>query len=151
MKSFNFRLAKLLYYRNMQEEEAKRELGLRNKQLEEETGKLSKLQTEEKMLFDQLKDQSQSNIHIPLLQLTQEYKGVLDRRLINQFEEKSRSIRRVEEQREATKQCWRKKRVLELLKDKALIEHQDKEKVDERNLIDELVINRINRKGGDEK
>ena len=150
MKSFNFSLTKLLDYRNMQEEEAKRELGLRNMHLEKEMNKLGVLQREEQMLFKKLTDQSQAYIHLPLLQLTQEYSRVLDRRLMLQVEEKLRSQKRLEEQREATRQCWRKKRVLELLRDKALIEHVKQEQVEERKLVDELVINRINRKGGDE-
>jgi flagellar biosynthesis chaperone FliJ len=41
--------------------------------------------------------------------------------------------------------------MLEVLKDKARLEHLQLEQVAEQNLIDELVMNSYFRKGGDEK
>ena len=83
--------------------------------------------------------------------MTQEYSRVLENRLLSQSEQHRKSEDRVNEQREVARQCWRKKRMLEVLKDKARLEHLQLEQVAEQNLIDELVMNSYFRKGGDEK
>ncbi len=149
MKSFNFRLERLLNFRNMQEEEAKRELGLRYMALEEETTRLSGLKKEEEFLINQWQKQVEKDIELPCLQVTQQYSQRLENILVRQAEQYKKTKSKVEEQREEAKHCWQKKKVLEILKDKANSEYRYQEKLEERKLIDELVLNTYNRKGGD--
>lgn len=149
MNSFSFRLQRLLGFRNIQEEEAKRELGLRWRVLEQETARLSGLKDEERAVLEQWRRQLEREIKLPRLQVTQEYSRLLESRLLRQAEKFRKTQTRVEEQREVARQCWRKKRMLEILKGKARIEQLNREKVLERNLIDEIVLNSYNRKGGD--
>ncbi len=149
MRSFNFRLQRLLGFRNIQEEEAKKELNLRWKALEEENARLSGLKYEEESLLEKWQNQVEQNIELPRLQVTQEYSRRLDNLLMNQAEQYNKTKSWVEEQREVAMQCWRKKKVLEILKDKAKDEHIYQEKINEQKLIDEIVLNNYNRKGGD--
>jgi len=151
MNSFSFRLQRLLGFRHIQEEEAKRELGIRRLELEKEAARLSNLRREEEEILKQWRRQLDQEIELPRLQLTQEYSRVLENRLFRQSEQHRKSEDRVNEQREVARQCWRKKRMLEVLKDKARLEHIQREQVAEQNLIDELVMNSYFRKGGDEK
>jgi flagellar export protein FliJ len=149
MSVFSFRLQRLLGFRNIQEEEAKRELGVRRLALEKEAARLYSLKQEEEAVLRKWREQLQHDIELPRLQLTQEYSRVLENRMLRQTEQHRRSEDRVEEQREVARQCWRKKRMLEVLKGKARLEHNYHEQVMERNLIDEIVLNSYNRKGGD--
>ncbi len=149
MKSYNFRLQRLLGFRNMQEEEAIRELGMRKMALEKETAKLSGLKKKEEYLLDWWQKQVEADIELPNLQVTQEYNRHLEGLLDRQAEQYRKKKTQVEEQREVAKQCWRKKRMLEILKSKASVEHLRQEKINEQKLIDELVINSYFRKGGD--
>jgi len=149
MSSFSFRLQRLLGFRNIQEDEAKRELGLRRIALEKEAARLYSLKQEEESNLKRWREQLQQDIELPRLQLTQEYSRVLENRMLRQREQHRKSEDRVEEQREVARQCWRKKRMLEVLKGKARLEHNYREQVMERNLIDEIVLNSYNRKGGD--
>ena len=149
MSSFSFRLQRLLGFRNIQEDEAKRELGVRRIALEKEAARLYSLKQEEESNLKRWREQLQHDIELPRLQLTQEYSRVLENRMLRQSEQHRRSEDRVEEQREVARQCWRKKRMLEVIKDKAKLEHNYREQVMERNLIDEIVLNSYNRKGGD--
>ncbi len=149
MSSFSFRLQRLLGFRNIQEDEAKRELGVRRIALEKEATRLYSLKQEEESNLKRWREQLQHDIELPRLQLTQEYSRVLENRMLRQTEQHRKSEDRVEEQREVARQCWRKKRMLEVIKDKAKLEHNYREQVMERNLIDEIVLNSYNRKGGD--
>lgn len=149
MSSFSFRLQRLLGFRNIQEDEAKRELGVRRIALEKEASRLYSLKQEEESNLKRWREQLQHDIELPRLQLTQEYSRVLENRMLRQTEQHRKSEDRVEEQREVARQCWRKKRMLEVIKDKAKLEHNYREQVMERNLIDEIVLNSYNRKGGD--
>jgi flagellar export protein FliJ len=151
MSSFSFRLQRLLGFRHIQEEEAKRELGIRRLAMEKEATRLSNLRREEEEVLRQWRRQLDQEIELPRLQLTQEYSRVLENRLLSQSEQHRKSEDRVNEQREVARQCWRKKRMLEVLKNKAKLEHLQLEQVAEQNLIDELVMNSYFRKGGDEK
>jgi len=125
MKSYNFRLQRLLGFRNMQEEEAIRELGMRRMALEKETAKLSGLQREEEYLLDWWQKQVEADIELPNLQITQEYSRHLDDLLDRQSEQYRNKKTQVEEQREVAKQCWRKKRMLEILN--RIVEGEGKE------------------------
>ena len=149
MSSFSFRLQRLLGFRNIQEDEAKRELGVRSLALEKEAARLYSLKQEEESNLKRWREQLQHDIELPRLQLTQEYSRVLENRMLRQTEQHRKSEDRVEEQREVARQCWRKKKMLEVIKDKAKLEHRYREQVMERNLIDEIVLNSYNRKGGD--
>ncbi|MDZ4133794.1 MAG: flagellar export protein FliJ [Dethiobacteria bacterium] len=150
MSSFRFGLQRLLGYRNIQEDEAKRELGLRHLALEKEIARLSGLKREEESIIEQWRSQVHSSeIELPRLQVTQEYSRLLENRLTRQAEQYHRSKGRVEEQREVAMQCWQKKRMLEVLQGKARLEHQRQEQIMERNLIDEIVLNTYTRKGGE--
>ncbi len=149
MKPFNFRLQRLLGFRHMQEEEAKRELGLRRLALEEESARLSGLKREEDYIIDRWQKQVEAEIELPGLQVTQEYSMRLESLLERQAEQYKNTRTKVDEQREVAIQCWRKKKMLEVLKEKAGIEHLKEESIEERKLVDELVINTFNRKGGD--
>ncbi len=149
MSAFSFRLQRLLGFRNIQEDEAKRELGVRRVALEKEAARLYSLKQEEEAVLRRWREQLQHSIELPRLQLTQEYSRVLESRMLRQAEQHRRSEDHVEEQREVARQCWRKKRMLEVLQGKAKLEHNYHEQVMERNLIDEIVLNSYNRKGGD--
>ncbi len=149
MSSFNFRLQRLLGYRNMQEEEAKRELGLRQMALDREKSRLSSLKREEEALLSKWRDQTKQDVELSNLKVTQEYSSLLENRLLRQAQECNNSKNRVDDQRRVARERWQEKRMIEILKDKARFEHQRQELVRERNLIDEIVLNTYNRKGGD--
>ncbi len=149
MSSSNFRLQRLLGFRNIQEEEAKRELGVRHMALELETARLSSLKQEEETVLDKWREQAQEDVELSNLKVTQEYSELLEERLNQQAKQCNKSKTRVEEQRRVARECWQKKRMLEILKDKAREEYKYQEQIRERNLIDEIVLNRYNRKGGE--
>ena len=149
MSSFDFRLQRLLGYRNMQEEEAKRELGLRQMALDREKSRLSSLKKEEEALLSKWRDQTKQDVELSNLKVTQEYSSLLENRLLRQAHECNNSKNRVDDQRRVARERWQEKRMIEILKDKARFEHQRQEQVRERNLIDEIVLNTYNRKGGD--
>lgn len=149
MKAFNFRLQRLLGFRNMQEDEAIRELGLRRMALEEETVRLSGLKKEEEHLFLQWQKEVEESIQLTNLQITQEYSKHLEKLLDNQSAQCKKKKSQVDEQREVAKECWRRKKILEILKDKASHEHMQQEKINEQKIIDEMVVNTYLRKGGD--
>ncbi len=149
MSSFSFRMQRLLGFRNIQEQEAKRELSLRHIALEQETARLSGLKMEEELVITRWREQIQETIKLPGLQAVQEYSNLLENRVIQQARQYHKTRGRVEEQRDLARQCWQKKRMLEILKSKASLEHQRQEQIMERNLIDEIVLNTYNRKGGE--
>ncbi len=149
MKAFNFRLQRLLGFRNIQEDEAIRELGLRRIALEEETARLSGLKREEEHLFLRWQKEVEESIQLTNLQITQEYSKHLERLLDNQSAQCKKKKTQVDEQREVAKECWRRKKILEILKDKAGVEHMQQEKINEQKIIDEMVVNTYLRKGGD--
>lgn len=149
MSSFDFRLQRLLGFRNIQEEEAKRELGVRHMALELERARLSSLKQEEESVLDKWREQTQQAVELSTLKVTQEYSDLLENRMHRQAQECNKSKNRVEEQRRVARECWQKKRMLEILQDKARMEHRRQEQIRERNLIDEIVLNTYNRKGGD--
>ena len=149
MHSFSFRMQRLLGFRNIQEEEARRELGQRNMALERETARLSGLEKEEESVIDRWRSQLQESIELPRLQATQDYNTLLENRLAQQAGQQMRSRRLVEEQREIARKCWQQKKILEILQNKAFDEYRRREQVRERNLIDEIVLNTFNRKGGE--
>ena len=134
----------------MEEEEAKRELGMRRLAMEKEAARLSLLRQEEEEVLKKWRRELDQDLELPRLQLTQEYSKVLENRLLRQLEQHQKSKERVSEQRAVARQCWRKKRMLEVLKEKARFEHLQREQIAEQNLIDELVMNAYFRKGGDE-
>lgn len=150
MSSFSFRLQRLLGFRHMEEEEAKRELGKRRLTMEKEAARLAGLRREEEEVLKKWRRQLKSDLNIARLQLTQEYSQVLEVRRLKQLERHKKSEDRVNEQRAVAKLCWQKKRMLEVLKEKARFEHLQREQIAEQNLIDELVMNAYFRKGGDE-
>lgn len=150
MSTFSFRLQRLLGFRHMEEEEAKRELGMRRLAMEKEAARLSLLRQEEEEVLKKWRRQLDQDLELPRLQLTQEYSKVLENRLLKQLEQHQKSKERVNEQRAVARQCWRKKRMLEVLKEKAKLEHLQREQIAEQNLIDEIVMNAYFRKGGDE-
>ncbi len=149
MSSFDFRLQRLLGYRNMQEEEAKRELGIRQMALEREKTLFSSLKKEEETLLHKWREQTKQDVELSTLKVTQEYSALLENRMHRQAQECNKSKNRLEEQRRVARKRWQEKRMIEILKDKAQFEHQRQEQVRERNLIDEIVLNTYNRKGGD--
>lgn len=149
MGAFRFGLQRLLSYRNLQEDEAKKELGMRRLAMENEIARLSGLKKEEEEIIDKWRQQVQQEIKLPHLQATQEYSDLLKNRLMQQAEQYNRSKSKVEEQRQVAMKCWQKKRMLEVLRGKAKVEHQRQETIMERNLIDEIVLNSYVRKGGD--
>jgi len=149
MSAFDFRLQRLLGYRNMQEEEAKRELGLRQMALEREKTLFSSLKKEEETLLNKWREQTKQDVELSTLKVNQEYSNLLENRMHRQAQECNKSKNRLEEQRQVARKRWQEKRMIEILKDKAQLEHQRQEQVRERNLIDEIVLNTYNRKGGD--
>lgn len=149
MSAFHFRLQRLLGFRLVQEEQARRELGLRQVQMEQEKGRLNSLQHEEREIISRWSRELHDEIALPRLQATLDYGRVLEERLNRQERSYHRSRDLVEEQRAVAERCWRKKKVLEILENRARAEHNRLEKINERNLIDEIVLNNYNRKGGD--
>ena len=150
MSAFRFGLQRLLSYRHTQEEEAKRELGLRTVVFERETARLHGLKQEEAAIMEQWRQEIEhEDLKLPRLQVTHDYSHLLENRLERQAEQYRRSKGQVEEQREIARRCWQKKKMLETLKSKARAEYLHQEAIRERNLIDDLVINTYFRKGGE--
>jgi flagellar FliJ protein len=145
MARFQFRLERLLNYRCSLEDEAKRELNLRRLALEEEAARTATLAREAEAAAGYWREQAQARLNLPLLQLTGEYCRLTERRLENQRAVEQQQQQRVEEQRQAVRQAWQQRRVMELLREKAKERFRQEEKLAENRFLDEIVIQSYHR------
>ncbi|MBS3942782.1 MAG: hypothetical protein KGZ32_00875 [Dethiobacter sp.] len=147
MALFSFRLQRLLKYRCSQSEEDQKELVRRRWRLAEEASKTARLEAELGYAAEQWRKQSRAaELNLHLLELSSEYFRWVNRSLGEQRELEFESSRLVEEQEETAYRSWRRRRVLELLQERARGEHGRQEKLKERRFLDEVTLYSFNRR-----
>jgi len=146
MAPFRFRLERMLKYRFSEEESARLELKRRRAHLEDAAAKTTFLEEEAAKVAESFRQQSCASLNLPLLELTGEYYRLVNRHLGEQYESLQRSARQVDEQAEAARLYWRRRRVLEMLQDRARTEHSRQEKLQESRFLDELTLYSFDRK-----
>lgn len=135
-----FRLQRVLDLRCAQERLAQQELAARQQDHRNILSAIHRLQAEEGALFDLLREREGPAIDLPRLWHLYNYSAELDRELSEQETKRQESWRLVERQREAVRQCWQKKRMLEILKARATTAFREMIAGEEQKQIDELVL-----------
>ena len=146
MALFRYRLERLLKYRCSQSEEDQKELVRRRLRLAEDVSKTARLEAELSAAAEQWRGQSRAELNLPLLELFSEYFRWVNIWLGEQRERELESSRLVEEQAEEACRSWRRRRVLELLKERARGEQIRQEKLLERRFLDEITLYSFSRR-----
>lgn len=137
--AFEFRLQKLLAYRENKQKLAEEELARRQQELLAVRRELERLQQQEQQLLQNRflgKD-----LKIPELILRDNYNLLLQENFRKCAAELQRSEERVKRQRRAVLDAWQSCRVLSVLREKAYGQYREEQKVKEQRLHDELGLN----------
>lgn len=135
-----FRLQRVLDLRAAEEREAQRELGTLQQAHQLILDRLDRLREAQDSLFDFLKQQKGCSIDLLRLQHGYAYSAKLEKELFAQEKRRQESSLLVEQQRERVKGCWRKRRMLEILKGKAEAKFREVVGKEEQKQLDELVL-----------
>ncbi len=135
-----FRLQRVLDLRHAQEKIAQQELATRQQDYQAILGRLDQLLEDESTLFELIKRQEGSSIYLPKIQHLYTYSAELSRELSEQEVKRQESLDQVEQQREAVKECWQRRRMLEILQAKADVEFKEMVGKEEQDQLDELVL-----------
>ena len=121
--AFRFRLQRILEYRNLLEEQAKEELGRRQLDLTQAGGVLLILNREQADISEIYRRQATGELGLSLLELTGEYWQALNGRAKRQKKIFELAALKADQQREDLRRCWKKRRILEILRQKALLNY----------------------------
>ncbi|NLA26108.1 MAG: hypothetical protein GX878_01800 [Firmicutes bacterium] len=135
-----FRLQRVLDLRSAQEKIAQQELADRKQDYEMVLGRIDGLLEDEKTLFGFIKQQNEPGIDLLRLKHLCTYSDDLKNELVMQEVKRQKSLRLVEQQQNAVRECWQKRRMLEILQSKAAAAFMDLLKKEEQKQIDELVL-----------
>ncbi|MGB4125228.1 MAG: hypothetical protein WBK58_02840 [Dethiobacteria bacterium] len=135
-----FRLQRVLDLRHAQEKIAQQELATRQQDYQAILGRLDQLLEDESTLFELIKRQDDSSIYLPKIQHLYTYSAELSRELSEQEVKRQESLEQVEQQREAVKECWQRRRMLEIQQAKADVEFKEMVGKEEQDQLDELVL-----------
>lgn len=138
--SFEFRLQRVLSYREDQKKLAEEELSRRQVELEQLQEELDSLLLQELDLLKLCRARLAKAIDIHLLRNIEGYRSVLQERAEHKRQELQEYCVRVEEQRQVVIESWRGCQVLEKLKEKNLMDYQQEEKIREQRFHDELSL-----------
>lgn len=138
---FEFRLQKLLEYRENQKNLAQEELARRQRELLAVQHELARLQGEEQRLLQNHRQAQEKDLNISSLIFLENYRLYLQESYRKCRVELQRSEERVDRQRHIVLEAWRSCRILATLKDKANTEYLEEEKIKEQRLHDELGLN----------
>ena len=151
---FQFRLQKLLDYREDKKKLAQEELARRQRELLKIQEEIEKLQKEEQRVLAFHREQQSERLDVLTLTALESYRFFLQERLRSKQQELLQSREQVEEQRKVVVESWKNCRVLEKLKEKSLNAFLQEEKSREQRFIDEIslygYIREPYRKGGED-
>ena len=151
--AFQFRLQKLLDYREDEKDTAAEELGRRQRELLEIKKELERLQQDEQRVMELSRGQQEQEQKLNLfaLRAVESYRVFLQERFRCKQQELCRSENQVEQQRQEVVENWRRCQVLEKLKEKDLSGYNKEELKREQLLNDEISLYSYIRapKGGD--
>ena len=135
-----FRLQRVLDLRAAQERRVQQELGTLQQAHRVILDRLDRLREAQGTLFDFLKQQKGCSIDLLRLQHGYVYSAELEKELSAQEKKRQESSLLVAQPRERVKGCWRKRRMLEILKGKADAGFREVVKKEEQKQLDELVL-----------
>ncbi len=141
--ALKFRLQRVLDLRYSQEEQAKKELARRQQNYQEAVRLVNLLLEEEGLLWELIRGQQAKNVNLGQLQQLSDFNACLGERIQEQETKKMEYSNLLEEQRVAVKACWQKRRVLEILQNKALTKQKEVIENREQRMLDELVLFRF--------
>jgi len=139
MAKFKFRLQTFLNLKEQFEKNAKNELGIAIKKLEEEKAKLAAIEKEIESSLNKFRDACQGNIVPEKIKELKRYLEYLDKKQQEQILNVKREQQNVDKIREKLVEIMKERKVLENLKDKDFQEFVKEEEKVERQLVDELV------------
>ncbi len=147
--AFQFRLQKLLDYREDEKKLAQEELARRQRELLEIQEELEKLQKEEQRLLEFHRGRQLKKLDVFTLTAIESYRLFLQERFRSKQQELYQSQEQVEEQRKLVVESWKSCQVLEKLKEKSLNTYLREEKSREQRLNDEVSLYGYLRKEGE--
>ncbi len=138
--AFDFRLQKVLEYREKQKKMAQEELVLSQIEFQKIKDELLRLQHEEqKLLQFQQNNQDQALDSLTLFSIDN-YRLFLQESYRNSLHALEEQEKKVEEKRQILVECWKNCRILDKLKGNALQEFLQDEKIREQHLNDEISL-----------
>lgn len=139
-KKFKFKLDSVLRYREMIEEDRKREFAIANRAVEEQKAKARELEEEREGMQNALREMYSSGgkLQFNALVNSVRYVGGLDMGIASSYREASRLEQEMEGKRQAFVESRRDKRALEILKEKKQDAHEDEANKERQQILDEL-------------
>ena len=137
---FQFRLQKLLDYREDKKKLAQEELARRQRELLKIQEEIEKLQKEEQRVLNFYHEHQSERLDVLTLTALESYRFFLQERLRSKQQELLQSREQVEEQRKVVVESWKNCQVLEKLKEKSLNTFLQEEKSREQRFIDEISL-----------
>ena len=146
--NFEFRLQRVLNYREDQKRLAEEELSRRQRELDLLQEELDALLQKELKLLNLCRERLAKAVDIQLLGNIESYRIVLQGRVESKRQERQEYCSRVEEQRQVVIDSWRSCQVLEKLKEKNLMDYRQEEKMREQRFNDEISLQQYLSKRG---
>ena len=140
LMGFEFRLQRVLKYREGQKKVAAEELSQRQRELALLQAELDGLRLEEEELLKLYRERLAAAVDVQLLWNIENYRFFLQASAERKQQEWQEYCGRVEEQRQVVIDSWRSLQVLEKLKEKDLMRSLQEEKIKEQRSHDELSL-----------
>ena len=151
-KKFKYKLQSVLRYREIIEEERKRDFAQANRLVEEQKARAEALDAERYDLQDDLRTLTASGeVRFEQMINTIRYLASLDAGIVTARREEERLRREMEGRRQAFVAARRDKRVLEILKDKRYESYQKEEEHQRQQVLDELSLRALRRRVNEER
>ncbi len=149
---FNFKLQKLLEYREDQKKMAQEKLARKQQEHESAQTELEQIQTAQQRLLKYHREQQEQaqGLDIYTLLYIDTYHNQLEKNYTHTSEKLHHSKKKMETQRKVVVEHWQKCRTLERLKEKALTDFIEEEKLREQRVNDELSLYSYLRNNGDD-
>ncbi len=138
--AFQFRLQKLLDYREDQKNLAQEELARRQRELLKIQEELERLQSEEQRVLEFCREQQLQKIDVFTFSAAESYRLFLQECFRSKQQELLQNQEQVEEQRKTVVESWRGCQVLEKLKEKNLQAYIQEENSKEQKFNDEISL-----------
>ncbi len=138
--AFQFRLQKLLDYREDQKNLAQEELARRQRELLKIQEELDRLQKKEQRVLEFHRGHQLQKLDVFTLTAAESYRLFLQERFRSKQQELLQIREQVEEQRNTVVESWRSCQVLEKLREKSLNVYIQEEKIREQQLNDEISL-----------
>jgi flagellar FliJ protein len=135
---YRFRLEALLNHRRHQEEVCQKELAQTERLLAQVRGELRRLKNEMRVNTQKLQSQKKIHINVSMIILSVNFIRQLSKNIEKQTECVRESTRKVKQKRTELVMIVKKRKILEKLKEKEQLAHQQKMLQNERKLMDEV-------------